>query len=370
MAYAVVPPARMPCRQSDRQPCRRTGQMRPRGMGGPGCTACGRSGGCMRLMDGPCGRDGALGTRATPTWKVAGRRGWPALRRPWGTGGAAGAPDPPRAPEGAKPARHRSDCNPTADISDTLAGPAVLSAGLKHAAGEEADGIARCAGDAARAIAMSAGGGRTERDAASEAARAAACAAGIVAEIAYKSARKAEMHRIDRGDAGGGEKYMLARAATDAAAAALVTRRIFDAARRTVADIESSGVQGSEAAAPRPPDGAENAAARVASAVTDASVRAVDEMPWGGMLVAAAACAADAAAGAVAQAAAAAAAGVAAARQDGGARCRPAGGHAADAEAASARMKVDEAVSAARAVAARADADLAAAGRLWNPPAR
>ena len=225
---------------------------------------------------------------------------------------------------------------------------------------------------------MSASGGRAEGDAASDAARATACAAGIVAEIAYKSARKAEMHRIDRGDADGGEKYVLARAATDAAAAALVSRRIFDAARRTVADIESSGVRGSEAATQRSPDGAEIAAARVASAVADASIRAVDEMPWGGILVAAAACAADAAARAVAQSAAAAAAEAAVARRDDGGRGRPAGCHAGDAEAAadaaakaaSAGLRVDEAVSAARAVAARADSDLAAARRLWNPPAR
>ena len=90
-----VLPARMPCRQCDRQACRCTGQMRRRARG-PGCAACGRSGGCRRLMDGPCARAGALGTHAAPTWRMTGRRGWPALRRPWGRAGRRRALGPRR----------------------------------------------------------------------------------------------------------------------------------------------------------------------------------------------------------------------------------------------------------------------------------
>lgn len=275
----------------------------------------------------------------------------------------------------------------------------------------EASMIAKYASDAACAIAMNANGSRTDEDTVSDVARATARAAGVVAEIAYDASHKAHSHLL-RSRAGDlGANYVLGSAATDAAAAGVATRKVADAAHRSVADIESRGVQripASDAIVPDSSSDPELAADMVEFAVTEAAIEAVGEVPCRRFLSAIAANAASTAAGAVAKTAAAAVAGAAAARQIGDTQYRPIDGHDGDAKAAakavakavysdpvtrgppadmsaflrhmiegttdrtpvvanaidemaSAQWLVGAAVSAARAVGARADSDLAAA---------
>ena len=281
--------------------------------------------------------------------------------------------------------------------------------------------IARCASDAAHAIAMEANGSRASDEAVSDVARATARATGIVAEIAYNAARKAESWRIDSKAGDLGANYIIASVAADAAAAAFVTRKIADTAHNAAKRIESHGLQGEEAIGGgvlvfELSGNPERAADEVECAIVEAACEAVAKTSGRGTLAAVAADAAQAAATAVAQAAAAAAAGAAAARQIGDTRYRPVDGHGGDAEAAAAAVakaiyvdpatrgppsasvllhnlkdgtpsrepavaaalnkalqagrQVDEALSAARAVAARADSDLGAALRFWNSPPR
>lgn len=299
-------------------------------------------------------------------------------------------------------------------------GAAALADSAVDSAARHAVVIAHCASDAAHAIAMEANGGRGSDEAVSDVAHATARAAGVVAEIAYIAARRAESYRIDSRTGDPGANYVIASVASEAAAAAVVTRNIVDAGRKAVAGIESHGVQtegaigGTEATMLELSGSPMWAAGGVESAITEAVNKAAGGMPGRGTLAAVAADAAQSAAIAVAQTAAAAAVGAAAARQIGGARGRPASSHGGEAAAAAAaavarsvcadptgggtppayaplhgpkegascrepavaaainraviaRRRVDEAVSAARAVAARADSDMDAALRCWNP---